>query len=103
MIYSAGHLWKIRCELFTKQEIPEEVIKDFRNLNEFIKIEDFDCIENISFGVEDKHAKKLSFICDLTIQSQKAPHTKITVKHQTNNNHKSRENHQGVRCFVNFF
>ena len=41
MIYSAGHLWKIRCELFTKQEIPEEVIKDFRNLNEFIKIENF--------------------------------------------------------------
>ena len=69
MIYSTGHLWKIRCELFTKQEIPEEVIKDFRNLNEFIKIEDFDCFENISFGVEDKHAKKLSFICDLTIDS----------------------------------
>ena len=69
MIYSAGHLWKISCELFTKQEIPEEIIKDFRNLNEFIKIEDFDCFENISFGVEDKHAKKLSFICDLTIDS----------------------------------
>ena len=69
MIYSVGHLWKIRCELFTKQEILEEVIKDFRNLNEFIKIEDFDCFENISFGVEDKHAKKLSFICDLTIDS----------------------------------
>ena len=69
MIYSVGHLWKIRCELFTKQEIPEEVIKDFRNINDFIEIEDFDCFENISFGVEDKHAKKLSFVCDLIVDS----------------------------------
>ena len=69
MIYSIGRLWKIRCWLFTKKEIPKEIIKDFRNLNEFIKIEDFDCFENISFGVEDKHAKKLSFVCDLTIDS----------------------------------
>ena len=69
MVYSIGRLWKIRCWLFTKKEIPKEIIKDFRNLNEFIKIEDFDCFENISFGVEDKHAKKLSFVCDLTIDS----------------------------------
>lgn len=69
MVYSIGCLWKIRCWLFTKKEIPKEIIKDFRNLNEFIKIEDFDCFENISFGVEDKHAKKLSFVCDLTIDS----------------------------------
>ncbi|HBB13315.1 MAG TPA: hypothetical protein DCZ76_03445 [Treponema sp.] len=69
MLYNIGHLWKVRCALYSEKEISKETIKEFRNLNEFVKLEDFDCFENISFGPEDKHSKKLSFVCDLVIDS----------------------------------